>query len=42
MSFAPRITRTRLTDEELDRQLTTLEIRHGMSSAEFLRRYNAG
>lgn len=32
----------RLTDEELARQLSLLENEFGMTSAEFLARYNAG
>jgi hypothetical protein len=31
-----------LTDEELTRQLVELETRHGMTSTEFLTRYNSG
>jgi len=31
-----------LTDEELARQLAELETRHGMTSLEFLTRYNSG
>ncbi len=32
----------RLSDEELRRQLAEFEVRHGMTSQEFLRRYTAG
>lgn len=40
--FTQPFTRRRLTDEERSRQLAVLENRHGMSSAAFLKRYNAG
>jgi hypothetical protein len=34
--------KVRLSDEELRRQLAEFEVRHGMKSQEFLRRYTAG
>jgi hypothetical protein len=40
IKYEPTI--TKLTDEELRQRVEALEDRHGMSSAEFLKRYNGG
>jgi hypothetical protein len=42
MAAEIQIQRRELTDEELRRQITALEQKHGMTSAEFLLRYNTG